>query len=153
MNLRSALGAAYGLALTGFGILAAGAGHGTYVPIGLFSSPLGVAAVLASAGPRWASLTEPAMMVVFFGTPLLWAVGFWLCGAESSRARRGFLIGILAHYAVAVALLAREPFGDWSHLTRTGTVSAIGVLVYLVGQTLLWLRYIGASRHVPKQAA
>src|SRR5437868_1513833 len=91
-------GLLYGLALAFWSFGAAGAGHGTCVPLGLSSSPLG-----------WLGI-----FVAFFGLPALWAgVGFLLERANEGRARLAFLLVVAAHYLSIPPLLAGEMFGDW----------------------------------------
>src|SRR5687767_11908630 len=82
----------YGIVLTCIGVGAAGAGHGTYVVLGLYSSPL--------------SLTQ-TIPVALFGTPLLWSIAAALVSAVRHwPARIVFLIAMAVHYGALPFVLA-----------------------------------------------
>ena len=121
-----AMGFLYGLLLTVFGVFAASAGHGTYVLIGVFSSPFGLLGTRAA----------------FFGAIILWSVMGLLLG--SSR-KKLFLLTIATHYVGIVLLLNTESFGDWQYfdqaLESNATSIFLGLAIYIVGQLAMWLRY------------
>lgn len=127
-------GAAHGVGLACLGTVAAGGGHGTYVPLGASSAPfglLGITGALVGAPVLYWGLralaehTPPAL-----GRPLLLAV-----------------VGV--HYGSAAWLLTRAPFGDWEYLTRSAALSAIAfawLVVYARGQVGVWRHLVGAGR-------
>ncbi|HEV7223886.1 MAG TPA: hypothetical protein VGN42_14355 [Pirellulales bacterium] len=122
------IGALYGLVLSVFAFFAAGNGHGCYVPFGAFSSPWGVFGEMAA----------------IFGVIPLWSSIAAILALGTHRRFRALFVGcMVGHYAGLPVLLAGgAPFDDWGHSARVQpSVSAIGGLVYLAGQALLWQRF------------
>jgi hypothetical protein len=123
-SILAAIGFCYGAVLAFLGLVAAGAGHGTYVIIGLSSSPLGLTQNIA---------------VAFFGAPFLWCLIGALLGETRRRIPRAiFLATMLAHYAAIPIILGRDYFGDWDRLGRASEVAAIALAVHALGQLVLW---------------
>jgi hypothetical protein len=122
-------GLLYGIVLTCIGVGAAGAGHGTYVVMGLYSSPLG--------------LTQE-IVIALFGTPVLWCVAGALVGVVRYWPPRiAFLIAMAVHYgALPLILASGSVFGDWSHAERYPDVVIFGVIAYAVGQLILWVLFV-----------
>jgi hypothetical protein len=125
VRFRPVVGCAYGATLGVLGFIAAGMGHGLYIPLGVSSAPvgfLGVAAALA-------------------GAPILWAT----VGALVARRERLRLSIVLlgVHYATAIWLGSTEPYGDVSYFSdRIRGLESILVawtIAYLGGQVLLWV--------------
>jgi hypothetical protein len=120
-------GVLFGVGLAVLGFSAAGAGHGTYVLIGASSAPVGVLGI-------WAALA---------GAPIFWAVvGAAFDWLEKPWRNRLVTSVMLLHYAGAVLLLSREPYGDWEVLVRlTSTLWPFLVswsLLYFGGQIVIW---------------
>jgi hypothetical protein len=123
-----ALGLCFGLILGFLGFAAAGVGHGTYVLIGLSSSPFGL---------------SQNIFLTWFGAPIFWCIVAALSGAATHRLPRAlFLATMIAHYAALPIILGRESnFGDWGYVTKAAGVVAVGVAVYAVGQGGLWIAF------------
>ncbi len=135
----AAAGFAFGVVLGYLSFLTAGAGHGTYVMVGMSSAPLGLLGFLAA----------------IFGSPLVWAgVGALLASLDRHGARRWFIVFMFVHYLGGVALLSREPFGDWEGVGRVAGampwVVAAWLTTYGLGQAMIWLTFTRAV--VNKQA-
>jgi hypothetical protein len=134
-NTYLLLGLLYGLTLAAWSFLLAGAGHGTYVALGLSSAPLGFLGIV------------PAL----FGLPLLWAcVGNLLARANTPPYRWALLTVAAAHYLGAAVILSRDTFGDWGYLNRVLNAAPLivfcGLAVYLAGQVILWAAFFWAGR-------
>jgi hypothetical protein len=117
----------YGCALWVLAFMAAGAGHGSQVLIGLSSAPLGLLG---------------NVYVAFFSPPFFWCfVGILL--ALSSRHKVAlvmFLLVMLAHYA-SLFLLLREGgrYGDWHYVNRVADVVWTGIWLYGFVQAAMWV--------------
>jgi hypothetical protein len=127
-------GAIYGMGLAALSFLAAGAGHGTYVVLGLASAPLGILGIT----------------VALIGLPFWWTGLFVL-----ARRNQGAFIGaMLVHYLSGAVLLTNhrfaDSFGDWNYFAgmwATSRAFLVGWFVwYLAGQMFLW---IGLLSRVP----
>jgi len=132
-------GLAYGTALMFLSFCAAGFGHGSYVLLGLTSSPLG-------AWPFKGSVIAVALL----GTPVLWGLVGLLVALLPDRRARGILVLVMGgHYVTAFFLLWADPFGDWYYLPKMLGVFASGAAVYCLGQIALWTAFV-RSKHVCK---
>ena len=122
------VGLAYGLALAVMGVMAAGAGHGTYVVIGLASSPFGLL---------------QNVVIGLLGAPVLWGIaGLLLSAVRDSAWRAVFLAVMFAHYGGLLLVLFRpSPFADWSHASKMPEFVAEVIGFYIVGQTALWATF------------
>jgi hypothetical protein len=140
-GMRSAAlwGFAYGCLLCVWAFFAMGAGHGTYLPLAIASSPL-------------LYLGTP---LALSGLPILWAAIGATLGRLSGNSRRWpFLAAMSIHYAGIVPLCWRVlgPMDDGPSfrlmLTRVDTVVTLllGLLIYLAGQGVLWRTYCARSR-------
>jgi hypothetical protein len=118
-----------------------GAGHGTFIPITLSGSPL--------------SLIPP---VGFLGVPVMWAVIVALAAAPRTRRNRILFLALMAsHYAVAAALIAWTPLGDWKDVRETWSVIPHVVsgwaIFYCVAQVLAWGAFLGGVKPTPSREA
>ena len=128
-NYLWGIGLLYGLLLTVIGFLAANAGHGTYVLMGVFSAPLGVLGV----------------PVAIVSPIILWFLIGLLLGKGAASSKKYFLFVILAHYSGILLLLNTEDFGDWKYfdqqLEADPSLIFLGLTIYVVGQLAMWLRF------------
>ncbi len=120
----AAIGFLYGLVLAIFGLMAAGAGHGTYVLTGIFSAPLGLIGV-------------PAALI---GAIILWLV----VGLLIKTSPKKFLVFLLLiHYGGIFLILNTETYGDFKYFARMFLVNPsiliLGLVVYTLGQVLIWI--------------
>jgi hypothetical protein len=115
----------YGIVLAGLGFVATGAGHGTYVVIGVSSSPFG--------------LTQN-IPITNLAAPLLWSVVCVLLSLLAYRVPRAlFFATMLAHYAaLPLILLGKSTFGDWSYASKMPGFVAMAVAIYAFGQFCIW---------------
>ena len=131
-RLFAVWGSLYGVALSVLAFLAAGAGHGSYILMGVSSAPFGLLGVI----------------VALFGTPVFWALmGFLVAKAAHLLLRRVFLIIMTLHYLSIPFILATEEYGDWDRLVRGKQmlpnilVMIIGLSLYLYGQVVIWRKF------------
>lgn len=120
-------GLTYGAALTTLGVILAGAGHGTYLLLGVASAPAGYLGV--------------AISILF--PPLLWgAVGWLLSRADRSPWRQLVTISLLAHYVSIFFLPCFEEYAEEKYVLKTWEYSPslliLGLVVYLGGQAVIW---------------
>jgi hypothetical protein len=134
-------GGALGVVIWLEALWCAGAGHGTLIPITLSGSPL--------------SLIPP---VGFLGVPVMWAVIIALAAAPHTRKNRILFVALMAaHYAVAAALIAWTPLGDWRYVHETWSAIpavVIGwVIFYCLAQILAWGAFLGGVTPPPSNGA
>jgi hypothetical protein len=122
-------GFCYGFVLAVLGTMAAGAGHGTYVFLGLASSPFGITQKLDNA----------------FAAPFFWCVVGGLLGAVTHRIPRAlFLAAIFAHYTALPFILASgSMFGDWDYVHKVGGLATFLFGLYGLGQVVTWWIFVG----------
>lgn len=130
---KALLGAAYGIVLCGIGMMAAGAGHGTYIFVILASAPVWA---LTNAGPIGVGISLLAI-------PVLWFVVGLLLNGKSRQKTAVFLTIMLVHYASAVWLLLADR-QEW-RLTNQ-MLAVLGFSVYLLGQIVVWWAFAGNIR-------
>jgi hypothetical protein len=141
-GLFTVTGAAYGFVLLAMGFLAAGFGHGVYIPIRLFSSPIWeISHAVIPATPETQTL---ALVVLLLATVSLWGCAGWLLASSTRRsARRGLVVLIAVHYA-GFPLIFFD--GDWSYFPRVweklSLILIMGFALYLLGQAALWFLLI-----------
>ena len=121
---------AYGLLLLSLGIVLAGAGDGTYLPIFVFSAPL-----------KYVS-----HIVGVLGAFALWLLVGLMVGLVSIRRARTTLLAILVmHYvgAFSIVLSAQaQELGRFTELFKIHpSLFATTFLIYLAGQVLIWIHY------------
>jgi hypothetical protein len=123
-------GLAYGVGLSLLGALVAGSGHGTYILLGLASSPL------AALGNVAATLSPP----------FIWAFIWSLLQVR----RQMFLATMAIHYVSAAVVLVATHFGDWEHLGKSWKLHPLLVVIgfawYATGQGLIWLDFRRCDR-------
>lgn len=124
IRLNTFWGLAYGVALVVASSLAAGFGHGTYVPIRVSSAPFGLLGFTAA----------------LIGTVVLWtAVGMGFEWLESRGGRNAIRIVLIGHYCSAILLFLT---GDLTYLVRGPAalwlVFGAWSLLYGVGQVVVW---------------
>jgi hypothetical protein len=127
-------GLLYGIILSFLSFLSAGAGHGSYVLLGMFSSPFGFFDILTA----------------FLMIPVIWTVfGLLTAYIDFVIVRLIFLVLIAVHYVAMFFLLREELYGDWEHLFRHLSILApvilVGFTCYLAGQLVMWHRFIKSS--------
>lgn len=130
-------GLAYGLGLTGVGVLLAGAGHGTYLLLGVASAPLSLLGI-------------PVSMV---SPPLLWGViGGLLSHAHKSPQRQILLAAMALHYVAVLLLPLFEGYAEEKYIARALEVNPVvvglGVTLYLLGQVIIWLYWFRSGTKV-----
>ena len=137
-------GLLYGSVLAFLSLFAAGAGHGTIIPLFLSSAPLAVFYLVprAAAGGDW------PLYAILYGGPFVWAV-LGLLVALAGRWTRLAASLLLLHYLSGLALVA----ATGADLRGLAGELPDGLLmwapVYLLGQVALWWRIIGGSRLRP----
>lgn len=125
--LQVLAGLCYGGVLAGLAIIAAGAGHGTYIPMAVSSAPFGYFGFMAAAG----------------GAPILWGgVGALLYWPRRGSRKRIMIVVLVIHYASALALVMSPSFGDWAYVVRSmpaiGTIMSVWAAAYVIGQFAIW---------------
>jgi len=142
--LGAVAGLLYGFVLVFLSIVAAGAGHGTIMPLLLSSAPV---AILLD--PE-AGISDAMSYALLLGAPILWAaLGSLAALSGRGMTRRVTLALVLLHYVSGLALLAMRGAGLQPSFVNIYVVAYILVwaAVYLVGQAALWWRM---SRPVPR---
>lgn len=117
-----------GIALLSLAFACAGAGHGTYLPFGVFGAPL-------SLVPRvW--LVSPVIMWAFFGVAVARRSRMWLgCLALSH------VLGL-----IGVALKGTPVEGateQWRHVADSGLLTVIAFLAYALAAAALVYSALG----------
>jgi hypothetical protein len=121
-------GVGYGCILSLVEFMAIGDDHGTCVPAGLFTAPLGFAYSL--------NAVVPIGIVALLVRPLLWGVIYSLANSQSIKRGPYIATGILlVHYACAIILLGpaaseMNDFSDWKHLKVT--LNSVPGIIFLV---------------------
>lgn len=137
----AAIGLIFGGCFSAIGFVAAGAGHGTYIPIGIFSSPLWI------LGPP----------VALFGPPFLWAFIGVLCHEmlESGNKRGLFLIVMGLHFGCLPWIICKSMFanGDyfWDIYKIFPLEITIGFVLYGLAQAMVWNCFVVACIKRPPQ--
>jgi hypothetical protein len=128
----SLIGLLVGLILSFVGFIAAGLGHGSYVIIGLVSSPLG---------------TFGSVLIALFGAPVLWALFAYLAAtADQRHKRRSFLILMALHYLTLIPIWSNpDGFGDWFYVGRVKDEVMLGFALYGIAQLALWALFAHAT--------
>jgi len=132
-------GVAYGFILLVLGFLAAGFGHGVFIPISMFSSPIWeILHAVIPEGPEYQTF---ALIVFALGIVSLWGCVGWLLAALARRSARITLVVLLAVHYVALPFVFLN--GDWSYFPRVWKVEPLilvaGFSLYLLGQVAVWL--------------
>ena len=118
------VGLGYGALLSLLAFWAAGAGHGTYIPVAISSAPAGFVGVLTA----------------LIATPVLWSA-FGALVNRRGYAHRARVLLVL-HYVSGLLLVATTQLGDTGNLRyviREGwTILFAWALVYTIGQVTVW---------------
>ena len=130
------------LALLSFG--AAGAGHGTLIPLIVSSAPLGVAYLGAGSD----AARGAAILSMLFAGPLLWMLLGWLVALPGRRIGLAAALLVL-HDASALGLVATSDLTLRSLGQAIPDFVLIWAPVYLLGQIGLWWRIIRGSAAKP----
>ncbi len=116
-----------------------GMGHGFYLPLGVFSAPLGLLGT----------------MTALLGTPVLWGSLLALASGRSRAQRLSFTAVVGLHYVTIPVLARSETFGDWHNLARVwhadewNRVALVGcILWYMLFHLLLWARFAQSTARV-----
>jgi hypothetical protein len=156
--MRTALftisGIAYGFILLVLGFVVAGFGHGVYIPIRLFSSPIWeLLHVIIPATPENQML---AMILFLLGIVSLWGCAGWLAAYLARRSARIALVILLAVHYAAFPIIFID--GDWGYFPRVweklSVIVVMGFSLYLLGQVALWfllLRSLRSARRIGVQ--
>jgi hypothetical protein len=125
--LRVLAGLLYGGVLAGLAIIAAGAGHGTYIPMAVSSAPFGFFGFISAAA----------------GAPILWGgAGALLHWLRRGSRKRTMIVVLAIHYGSALALVMSPSFGDWAYVLRSmpaiGTIMSVWAATYVIGQFAIW---------------
>jgi hypothetical protein len=117
-------GLLYGVMLSAIGVLAAGAGHGTYAPLLISSAPFG----LLGSGSA------------IVGCLVLWAGMGAATEWMPSRALIWLKGGLLLQYGISVWALIRNPDSVFvAHAPLPlWIVCGVWIVVYISGQILIW---------------
>lgn len=121
----------YGLSLTVVGVLMAGAGHGTYLLLGIASAPLSFLGIAVS-------IVSP---------PLLWSVLAGLLSySHKSPQRQIFLAALALHYLAILLLPFFKGYAEEKYIAKTlevnPVIAGLGVTLYLLGQVMIWLYWL-----------
>ncbi len=132
-----AFGFAWGAVLVYAGMYMSGAGHGTYVPFALATSPL-------SLFPLYFG-SRHSFWIVIFVVPLWWALLFALSTAVHVFWRRVWVLFVLAHYAGVALLIYRTDYAYGMHwralrgMLHFRPAYVVGtLLLYAIGQAVMW---------------
>jgi len=134
--VASIIGLLYGLSLSAVGGLLTGAGHGTYILLGIASAPISFLGIIFS-------LVSP---------PLLWGV---ICGllpyTSKNPQRRIFISVVVLHYASVPFVIFFDAYSDLKYLHKVwqaypASIIA-GVSLYFAGQVLIWTYYLSKNSY------
>ncbi|MFZ2640987.1 MAG: hypothetical protein WA117_08345 [Verrucomicrobiia bacterium] len=141
--IAGAGGLIYGCLLFVGSLFLAFGGHGSYIPLRVFSAPCG----------------EFGVEAAFVSLPVMWIVMAMLSMASSARARTMFRFLLIVHYvgiiAALVQYLPREideylEFPKWHVVFRLCMMFSVGV--YVAGQAFLIYRMSCGFRRLPKNS-
>lgn len=127
-----AAGFVFGAVMLVLGFMAAGMGHGCYVPISLAAAPFTLL-----------SLKLDDLIAAIVAPPLLWGgygllAAWW--GRRGKAASRGRKLLIL-HNALGLALVCPFPgtqYADWGSFGKVWPVAVLALVVYAAGQYAAW---------------
>lgn len=136
--LAVVIGFLYGLSLTVLGIALAGAGHGTYLLLGIASAPLSFFGVVAS-------VVSP---------PILWATLWAFLAYAATKHRRTIVaLALIAHY-IGILLVAvyGDEYVDPKYITKVWDANpfmmVIGLGFYVLGQAAIWLFRVKTGKRI-----
>jgi hypothetical protein len=122
------VGLIYGLSLAGVGLLMAGAGHGTYLLLGIASAPLSFLGIIFS-------LVSP---------PILWSAMWGLLPSTyKSPQRQVFVVALALHYVAILLVPFFKVYSEEKYILEALEVNPVvvglGAALYLLGQVIIWL--------------
>jgi hypothetical protein len=119
LMLGAVCGFTLGIFLTFISFIATGAGHGTYVVLGLCAAP-------------FSALDD--VLLALIGVPVFWTcLGGLVGGSGHPVARLIAVVLLLAHFVSAPHVLTQTEFADWDYLPRAGEFGYVGLGIYGVG--------------------
>ena len=127
-SVKLALGGLlYGLGLASIGVLMAGAGHGTYLLLGIASAPLSFFGFFVS----------------LVGPPLLWTgIGGLLPYNHKQPQRRLLVSVILLHYLGVLLIPFFDQYAEWMYFEKAWgqhpVIVLTGLSLYFIGQIMIW---------------
>ena len=148
MRRRAIIGAVagfgYGCVLAFLSLFAAGAGHGTIIPLLLSSAPLAILFLIphAAAGGDW------PLYAMLYGGPFVWAVFGWLAALGGRWPALAASL-LTLQYACALVLVATTGAGLRGLAGELPDGFKMWAPVYLLGQVALWWQTIRGSRPRP----
>ena len=106
----------------------AGAGHGTYLLLGIASAPLSFLGISFS----------------FVGPPLLWTTLWALLPYTNKRPQRQIVaVALVLHYAALLLIPFFDLYAEGKYIDRVWRASPViivmGAALYLLGQIMIWL--------------
>ena len=120
------VGFLYGLTLSAIGFLMTGAGHGTYILLGVASAPLSFFGFFASVA----------------GPPVLWTAIGSLLPYPRQPQRRLVATVMLLHYLGVLLLPLFDHYADWEKFERAWGENPVMVIaglgLYCLGQITIW---------------
>jgi hypothetical protein len=143
-------GLLFGFILSFLSLGAAGAGHGTLIPLLMSSATLGVVYPIADTDAG----REAALLAMLFGGPCLWAALGSLVALPGRGRGLGLALALVPlHYACGLALVAvtfRRVAEVHAELRLAPELVVMWATVYLVGQAALWWRISRRRRLRPR---
>ncbi len=129
--LYTVTGLLAGVALGFMAFLAAGIGHGCYLPAFVFSFPCWYFGVMAA----------------LFGAPVFWGIVGLLLSLERHRMARFFLLGLMAvHYGGAIWIfrIGRRPYGPdvFNRWEAMRNEIVLGFVIYVSIQLSIWTVFV-----------
>jgi hypothetical protein len=139
--LFTIIGFAYGIILLVLGFLAAGCGHGVFIPLRVFSSP--VCEIINAVIPPTPE-NQTLAMIFLLAMVLLWGCAGLLSAFLARHWARTALVVLLAVHYAAFPLIYFD--GDWGYFPRVWenmpVIVVMGFSLYLLGQAALWFLLI-----------
>jgi hypothetical protein len=122
------IGFLYGLSLTVVGVLVAGAGHGTYILLGIASAPASFLGIIFS-------VISPSLLWT-----MVWGI---LPNIHKSPQRQIFFITLTLHYFSILLIPVFEDYSEGKYIVKVWEMHPamiiLGFTIYLVGQVMIWL--------------
>ena len=136
------VGFLYGVSLAAIAVVAAGAGHGTYIPLTLASAPFCLLGVL----------------IALIGTPLLWGLVGYLCWRVAKGKSIVPLVALMGSHYIVGLFLAFNPNSQYHDMDRLldgikfgmQPLFVVGAAVYVLGQLCLWAYFFYAKRAISR---
>jgi hypothetical protein len=131
----AAVGLLYGAVVLLLSIGAAGAGHGTNIPLLFSSAPFSLLQLVG--GPDY--IGEARLSTILCGTPLLWAaIGSLVALSGRRKSLRLAQALVTLHYVCALAVVATIGASLRGLTGKVPDFVYVWALFYLTGQVVLW---------------